>query len=199
MPAPARPTRGPAGEDLPAGADIGSRLRALRKRYGLSQRELAKRSGLTNGTISLIERNRISPTVASLKKVIEGFPISLAEFFDDETDVRPKVFYRHDELTEISSGPLTFRQIGRSLRGRRLQMLHERYEPGADTGAPMLRHKGEEAGVVVRGAIEVTVGGERRVLEAGDAYAFDSRVPHRFRNVGTEPCEIVSAGTPPSF
>jgi mannose-6-phosphate isomerase-like protein (cupin superfamily) len=63
----------------------------------------------------------------------------------------------------------------------------------------MLRHEGEEGGVVVRGEIELTVGTVARVLRAGDAYAFESSVPHRFRNLGSAPCEIVSACTPPSF
>jgi mannose-6-phosphate isomerase-like protein (cupin superfamily) len=63
----------------------------------------------------------------------------------------------------------------------------------------MLRHEGEEGGVVVRGEIELTVGTATRVLRAGDAYAFESNVPHRFRNLGSTPCEIVSACTPPSF
>jgi mannose-6-phosphate isomerase-like protein (cupin superfamily) len=43
------------------------------------------------------------------------------------------------------------------------------------------------------------VGDQRRVLGPGDAYYFDSRLPHRFRNIGEEVCEIVSACTPPSF
>ena len=48
----------------------------------------------------------------------------------------------------------------------------------------MLRHEGEEGGVVVRGRIELTVGGETRVLGPGDAYYFTSAIPHRFRNAG---------------
>ena len=40
------------------GIDVGQRLRFVRGRNKLSQRELAKRSGVTNSTISLIERNR---------------------------------------------------------------------------------------------------------------------------------------------
>jgi mannose-6-phosphate isomerase-like protein (cupin superfamily) len=63
----------------------------------------------------------------------------------------------------------------------------------------MLRHESEEGGVVIRGRMEVTVGDQRRVLGPGDAYYFDSRIPHRFRNVGDEECEVVSACTPPSF
>jgi mannose-6-phosphate isomerase-like protein (cupin superfamily) len=89
--------------------------------------------------------------------------------------------------------------VGRDLAGRAIQILHERYAPGADTGETLLRHDAEEGAVVIRGRLEVTVGDQRRVLEPGDAYYFDSRLPHRFRNVGEEECEVVSACTPPSF
>ena len=40
---------------------------------------------------------------------------------------------------------------------------------------------------------------ERRVLNAGDAYYFESRRPHRFRCIGAKPCEVISACTPPTF
>jgi len=63
----------------------------------------------------------------------------------------------------------------------------------------MLTHRGEEAGVVIRGRIELTVGGAARVLEAGEAYYFASQLPHRFRNVWREACEIISACTPPTL
>src|SRR5882757_4920110 len=48
--------------------DVGARLRGIRTTFGLSQRELARRAGVTNGLISLIEQNRVSPSVSSLKK-----------------------------------------------------------------------------------------------------------------------------------
>lgn len=179
--------------------DLGSRLRAVREMQGLSQRELAKRAGVTNGTISLIEQNRVSPSLSSLKKVLDGIPMSLADFFALEAAPRLKIFFARDELLEIGGGKISYRQVGRDVAGRALQILHERYAPGADTGKAMLRHEAEEGGVVMRGRLEVTVGDQRRVLEPGEAYYFDSRLPHRFRNVGDEPCEVVSACTPPSF
>ena len=61
--------------------DIGPRLKAVRENQGMSQRELAKRTGVSNATISLIEQNRTSPSVGLLKKVLDGIPISLADFF----------------------------------------------------------------------------------------------------------------------
>jgi transcriptional regulator with XRE-family HTH domain len=60
---------------------IGLRLRSLRIFHGVSQRELAKRSGVPNSAISVIEQGSVSPSVSSLERVLNGFPISLASFF----------------------------------------------------------------------------------------------------------------------
>lgn len=182
-----------------SGFDVGKRLRAIRESRGLSQRELARRAGVTNGTISLIEQNKNSPSVASLKKVLDGLPISLAEFFAPPAPPREQIFFEAGEFLELSHGTISLRQVGRNLHSRKLQILHERYAPGADTGAAMLRHDSEEGGIVLRGRVEVTVGDQCRVLGPGDAYYFDSRLPHRFRNVDEDECELISACTPPSF
>jgi transcriptional regulator with XRE-family HTH domain len=197
-PAPRR-AAAPPPESVPGGFDMGERLREVRERFGLSQRALATRADVTNGMISLIEKNRSSPSVATLKKILDGLPMSLGEFFAAGQPARPAIFFRADELVEIGGGAISYRQVGASLEGKALQLLHERLEPGADTGAAMLRHEGEEGGVVVRGEVELTVGLQTRVLGAGDAYAFQSSVPHRFRNLGRETCELVSACTPPTF
>ena len=173
--------------------DVGARLRSVRTSIGLSQRELARRAGVTNGLISLIEQNRVSPSVSSLKKVLDGVPMSLAEFFT------PQAFFAAEELVELGNPEVSLRLVAAQRPGRQLTLLHERYAPGAATGEEMLAHRGEEAGMVIRGRIELTVSGAARVLGPGEAYYFASQLPHRFRNVGREPCEIISACTPPTF
>ena len=179
--------------------DVGAQLKFVRQMYGLSQRELAKRAGVTNGLISLIEQNRVSPSVSSLKKVLDGIPMALADFFTLDPGGKPQVFFPRDELGDIGSGSVELRLVGGRLSKRNMSILHERYAPNADTGEEMLTHAGEEGGVIVRGKIELTVGGESRVLGSGDAYYFKSSIPHRFRNLGHEECEIVSASSPPTF
>ena len=180
-------------------ADVGGRLQAVRLKHGLSQRELARRAGLTHSTISLIEQNRVSPSVGSLKKILDGVPITLAEFFAEGMGDDAQIFYRRTELMELAGGKISYRQVGRHLEGRALQILHERLAPGADTGEMMMQHNAEEGGVIIRGALEVTVGAVKRILKPGDAYYFNSDIPHRFRSVGDEECELVSVCTPPSF
>ncbi|MBN9496286.1 MAG: cupin domain-containing protein [Alphaproteobacteria bacterium] len=179
--------------------EIGDVLRGLRERAGLSQRALAQKVGLSAPAISMIESGRTSPSVGTLKRVLDGLDISLADFFAREIPVETEHFYRARELTEIGEKGISYRQVGRNLKQRPLQILHERYQAGSDTGRNHLSHDGFEGGVVVRGRLEVTVDGRKRVLGPGDAYYFDSRLPHRFRNAGKEECEVVSACTPPSF
>jgi transcriptional regulator with XRE-family HTH domain len=179
--------------------DISTRLRQVREGRALSQRALAKSSGISNATISLIESGKLNPSVAVLKRILDGIPMHLSAFFANEPDESAPVVYRSGELVEIGGGKISYRQVGHQLTDRTIQILHERYEPGADTGKLALEHAGEEGGVVINGRLELTVGGERHVLGPGDAYYFDSSRPHHFRNTGTESCEVVSACSPPSF
>lgn len=181
--------------------DVGQRLRTLREAHNLSQRQLAELSSVTNGMISMVEQNRTSPSISSLKKIVDGLGISISEFFAVETAMEEAIFFKHEELREITP-PLAnggikavFKEVGDAAQ-HSLQMLYERYEPGADTGEDLYAHEAEEAGIVVEGHIEVTVGDRAQVLGPGDAYLFDSRLPHRFRNIGKSACVVISACTP---
>lgn len=178
---------------------LGQRLRALRTRAGLSQRALAKKAKVTNATISLVESGKMNPSVGALHRILDGIPISLSEFFAYEPEPEQTVFYAAEELTEIGKGGVSLRQVGANLFGRAIMMLRETYAVGADTGRVLYGHEGEECGVVVSGRIEITVDEERKILGPGDAYYFDSRKAHRFRQVGTAPAEVISACTPATF
>ena len=91
--------------------DVGARLRAIRQMHGLSQRELARRAGVTNGLISLVEMNRGQPSVSSLKKLLDGIPMSLAEFFTGDFNQRTPVFYAADELVEIGNESVSLQLV----------------------------------------------------------------------------------------
>jgi transcriptional regulator with XRE-family HTH domain len=63
------------------GLDVGARLKEIRTAARLSQRELAIRAGVTHGLISMIEQNRNNPSVASLRKILGGVAMTMADFF----------------------------------------------------------------------------------------------------------------------
>lgn len=186
--------------------DVGERLKEIRVQSGLSQRQLAEAAGVPHGQISMIETNRCSPSVASLRKILGGFGMSMSEFFEPESPQNGQVFFTPSEFRDLTSRlyngadasqrKLTIQQVG-DARLHGLQIFQERYDPGADTGEAMIAHEASEGGIVVSGEIEVTVGNDTRLLKAGDGFLFNSREPHRFRNISDRPAEIISACTPP--
>jgi transcriptional regulator with XRE-family HTH domain len=179
--------------------NLGARLREVREARGISQRELSRRAGISNATVSQIESNTVNPSVGALKRIVDAIPMALSDFFAVEPGDESPVFFRAADMMEIGRGGVSYRQVGRDLTGKALQILSECYQPGSDSGRVHLSHEGEEGGIVIKGQLEVIVGDQRTVLGPGDAYYFKSREPHRFRNTGPEPCEIVSVCTPPSF
>jgi transcriptional regulator with XRE-family HTH domain len=185
-----------------ADLELGARLRLLRESRGLSLRSLARLARITPGTLSQLENGKTSPTVGTLKNVLAAMGTSLGEFFTlhEGENGGDRFVCRAGELVDISPGPgIRFLTLPASVQGRALQCLHETYAPGADTGKQPYRHKGEETGFCLAGTIEITVGGQREVIGPGDSYYYLSDQPHRWRNVGSAPAEVISCCTPPSF
>lgn len=187
--------------------DIGARLNAMRSAAGMSQRQLAERAGVPHAQISNVENNKVSPSISTLRKILNGLGVNMADFFEPERSPPTGPFFEADQLIDLTSkvatttmgdglGRMVFRQIG-DARGHNLQILHEVYDPQADTGQTLLQHASSEGGYVVEGELEVTVGDEVRVLRAGESYLFDSRIPHRFRNISGSRTVVISACTPP--
>jgi transcriptional regulator with XRE-family HTH domain len=154
--------------------DVGKRLRTIRQGEDLSQRELAKRAGVNNGTISLIEQGRISPSVALLKKLLDAMNVTFIEFFSLAANDPDMVFFSREQMVPLTKGQVRLSRIGGSVGLNQIQILYEEYAPKADTGEEMLQHEGEEGGIVIRGKVEVTVGELSRVLGPGEGYYFDT-------------------------
>ena len=70
--------------DLPKGNPwscfVAERLKELRNDKGLTQKELAKRSGLRQPHVSRIERGEMSPTRKTIEKLAQGLGVEMKEF-----------------------------------------------------------------------------------------------------------------------
>lgn len=177
--------------------DVGARLRSVRERAGLSQRELAKKSGVTHSTISLIEQEAHAPSLASLHRILSAIPISIADFFALPSSQQNVIFNDAADLALVIRGEADLRVLAAERRDKSLQMFIERYQPGACTGDDPITHDGETAAVVLRGTIEVRVGDITRVLRRGGGYQIIGTQPYMLRNIGKTVAVVVCACTPP--
>lgn len=176
---------------------IGSRLQMVREERGLSQRELAKRAGVTPATISLIEQEAHAPSLASLHKILCAISLSLAEFFALPTTRRNVLVYGPTELAQISGGAAELFVMGNERQDKSLQMFLEHYDVGAGTGEEPLSHDGETAVIVTRGKITLFVEGRTHTIDEGGGFHLFGKAPYRLENAGEERASIVCATTPP--
>jgi transcriptional regulator with XRE-family HTH domain len=163
--------------------DIGPRLRALRKRRGLSLRTLAELSGLSANTISLVERGKTSPSVATLHRLATALGVSMTFFFEEE-ERREVVFVKADRRARTGGDSVIIENLGSGLRDQIMEPLLVTLQPGASSGDEPIVHLGHEFVFCLEGELEYEVRDDRYLLDAGDSLIFEAHLPHRWRNAG---------------
>ena len=183
--------------------DIGSRLREEREAAHISQRELARRLGVSASLISQIESGQSKPSVSTLYAIVTELGVSLDYVFrvhEDELEVARAVGAETDEVAprtvvhpqerhtvELDSG-VVWERLTSHLH-EDVDFLHVIYDVGGSSSPEerLMRHPGREYGYVLSGRLGVQLGFERHELGPGDSIAFDSTLPHRLWNLGEEP------------
>lgn len=176
----------------PGAVELGARLKAVRELNGLSQRELARRAGVTNSNISLIEQGQVSPSITSLARLLDVIPISLAQFFALDASAPEGTIVRagNTARTEFPDQGLIVESV--PAQGGCSSLL-ERYHliSGADTGAEPTRSARARAGWVISGELELTLGIRCYTLNEGDGFHLPEGQMFRARNPSKQPTVVM--------
>lgn len=180
--------------------EIGAQLREARVGKGLGVQELAEASGISTGMISQIERGLANPSVNTISKLASALGLQLGIFFEPRPASEEQFVVRKAERRSIGIPDPNFiyELLVPDLK-RTLEFVWVESAPGSTTENSPFQHEGEEVGLILQGKLEVHHGDRVFILEAGDSIIFDSRVPHWYRNIGTERVLSVWAITPPTF
>ena len=183
-------------------ADLGARLREEREAARISQRELARRLGVSASLISQIESGQSKPSVSTLYGIVTELGVSLDDVFrvhenelteatavgaESQDAARGPVVHPADRhVVELDSGVIWERLT--SHQHEDVDFLHVIYDVGGSSAADerLMRHSGREYGFILSGRLGVQLGFERHELGPGDSIAFDSTTPHRLWNLGDE-------------
>jgi transcriptional regulator with XRE-family HTH domain len=188
----------PMGE--PKGA-LGNAIRAHRKQAGMTLLDLAKQAGFSISYLSQIERNLMTPSIGTLRRLADALDIPAGQLMlkDASQPNSPVAVVRLKERKQLAfpGSNIHYELLTPDMR-RRASLLWVEAPPGSESG-PLFSHEGEDGVVVLKGTIEVEVGSVWHRLEAGDSIYFNAGIPHRWRNNGSEPAEAVWLSTPPSF
>jgi transcriptional regulator with XRE-family HTH domain len=171
-------------------ASVGSRLHILRQERDLSQRGLAERAGVSANAISLIERNEISPSVATLQRLAAALSVRMSYFFDGtaEADI---VLSRAGTRPKIVSEGVTIEGVRSRLHEQQMEPFYLRLAPKASCGGDYAVHIGQELVFCARGRVEYEVDKTAYLLSAGDFLLFNASLPHCWRNPYDESAELL--------
>jgi transcriptional regulator with XRE-family HTH domain len=158
--------------------DTGQRLKLLRELAGLSQRELAKRAGLTNSSISTIEQGRVSPSIQSLTRILSALPISLSDFFSFELPLIPT-----SKRANLPAGI----------------DAHTLVLP-AQSAHAFLVAKGDICGAVLKGELLLLINAQEHRLVQGDTFYIAQNQLFRYANTASQELQIfICSQVSPAF
>jgi transcriptional regulator with XRE-family HTH domain len=165
---------------MPSREELGRRLKAVRVQKGLTLKEVELLSGVSMTHTSQIERGMTSPTIGALEKLARALDKTAAYFIEDgmleETShvARSERSVLVDEKSGLRMESLTGGIAGGAFRYYFVHATPVVAEP------PLRKHDGEEGLTVLKGSLDVLVGGDRYRLKTGDSLHFRAHRPHAF-------------------
>lgn len=166
---------------LEGGFPTGARLRSLRQALGLSQRELARRAGITNANLSMIEQDKVSPALFTLEKILEAMEFDLAGFFASAEVAQPVRRQAEFDVVRRKGGEFRVMPSRDGDVSHRYLARATVYSGGHIDGL-WLKGRGAVSGVLIEGIVSLMLNGVAHVLHAGDGFEFLLERKHGFHN-----------------
>lgn len=186
-------------EIMPGRAGLGQLLSTWRKGKELTLQQLADEIGVTASYISQIEHGKVSPSIATLKKLAKALDRKTVDFFVDELIDDPVVLTEH-EWTRLSHPrwDAQVSQLVRMVANKLMQPFLTVIAPGGGA-RELYSHPGEEFGIVLEGELTLRVGDDVHVVHANSSFYYSSLMPHSWTNEAQESCKVVWVISPPSW
>ena len=160
--------------------NVGEKLKGLRSSKSMSLRLLSQKSGISANALSLIERNKTSPTVTTLMAIAKAFNMGVHDFFSgQDQDAKDSVICRG---VGKQPGP-SIEALAPNLKQQNLHPVLVRLAPDEKFREDFCFHPGDEFVYCLSGQIECEVGGEKIRLAQGDAVTYKAETPHRINNL----------------
>jgi transcriptional regulator with XRE-family HTH domain len=160
---------------------VGERLRILRTERDLSQRTLAQQAGISPNSISLIERDEISPSVATLQNLATALHVRISYFFEDESE-QSVLHIKANQRSAVDSQGVRIESIGSHIHAQEIEPFVVQLAPHTSSGERQVIHAGHEVVFCLKGKLEYLIDGTVYQVEQGDFLVFEASLPHLWRN-----------------
>ena len=163
-------------------AAIGSKVRRLRLRTGLTAADLAAEAGLSAGMLSKIENGATSPSLGTLQSLARALNVPMTTLFTEFDERRDCSFVKAGQGVTIdrrgTKSGHRYQLLGHSLRG---DLVMEPYLITlSEDAAPytQFQHEGIELIHMLAGKLVYRHGDASYEMSPGDSLFFDSQASH---------------------
>ncbi len=174
----------------------GQMIRARRVQLGLTLQQLGEKAGLSPAFISLVERNKASPSLVSLLNLARALDVKASAFMEipaGEALVRRRSDPQHIEV----DSPVEYNQLSACMRFQQMDAIFMRIPTGHVF--PDDQREGEDFLYVIKGELYCELGDEKVTLAEGDSMHFNARTVHNASNLTDSEVELLYVGTPSVF
>lgn len=163
--------------------DIGSTIRAIRKRKNITIAQICEETGLSQGFMSQVETNKTSPSISTLESIAKTLKVPLAYLLLRKEERMNLVRKEERRTTTTGTEKLKVEHLSST---KNVRMIIVEFPPGASTGEAPHAHEGEEVHVVLKGKIYAEQGEDAFECKEGDSFSWNACTPHWVKNIGDE-------------
>lgn len=190
-------SRAPIPEELA----LGPRLKNLRLRSHLTLEDVSQRSGLEKSYLSRLERSLKRPSISTVLKLCDALGVKLSSLLEESAqDSMIRVIRKKDRKDHVVQGDsdnaVKNYQIVSPADDKRFLSLFLVKPSSKKTTRTSSSHSGEEIAFVLKGCVELTIGGSTITAEEGDCVHFMAQTEHTMRSVGRTVCEVLVVTSP---
>ena len=180
-------------------AKIGLRIKAHRQSNHLTLKQLAEKVGCTDAYLSQIENGRVSPSIASLKKIANALHSKITDFFVESEDDDPVVLPPDKRIRlSLERWNAEIQSLVVNPKNKRMHPFYTTIQPGGGSHG-LYSHVGEEFGLVLKGELEIDLDGTVHRVRESESFYYNSSQPHSWTNPGDGETVVVWVISPPTF
>jgi transcriptional regulator with XRE-family HTH domain len=167
--------------------EIGTTIRSIRQRRGVTIAQLCEGTGLSQGFMSLVENNKTLPSLTTLETIANFFHVPMSYLLLKQEE-RMSVVRKNERTHSMFRDKQKVEHLA-EIGGLRMFFLE--IPVGAPSERETNEHEGIESHYVVKGTLLVGQGEEQYTVEEGDTFSWHASVPHWVQNVGADPAVLI--------
>jgi len=172
---------------------IGERINSKRKQLNLQLNDLAKKVGISPSALSQIEKAKAFPSIITLKAIAENLYTTVGELIGENETLSKNPVVHRDEMKFVeknSTGTELFLLAHHDLN-KQMETYFVRFVPGSDLVDLFTASSGQVFCYMVSGEINFSLNSKNYLLQVGDSFYFNSKIPYTVLNNTDNVCELV--------